>query len=407
MRAKSRKERASEMKAGGKNTCPVCHGSEVDMFAEITGVPVICNILWQSRQSATNAPRGDISLGSCRNCGHIYNYAFNPELMDYSQGYENALHYSSHFQDYARSLAKGLVDRFSLQRKAIVEIGCGDGAFLHLLCELGDNTGVGFEPGTDPQTFSTTSTSKRTRFVNDTYSSEYADVPVDFVCCRHVLEHIPSPRNFMQCLSEILETKRPVTLYFEVPNVRFNLSEPGFWDFIYEHCSYFGATSLMQLFRFSGFKVLNVKERYEGQFLTIDTSWDPESKAALDSYSSDTDHNVWVEDFQARYKSVIDIWKQRLEQMQVAGSKVVVWGMGSKGVSFLNVLATQDQIEYVVDINPRKRGMYVAGTGQEIKSPEFLKTYHPDVIIIMNRVYQQEIQQLVQELGLHSKLLPG
>jgi SAM-dependent methyltransferase len=375
------------------------------MFVQISKVPVLCNALWPSKQNAINAPQGDIRLGVCRDCHHIYNYAFNLGLMDYSQGYENALHFSHRFQDYARSLAERLVKRFSLRHKALVEIGCGDGAFLNLLCELGDNCGVGFEPGTDPHSFRAESASQRTLLINDAYSSQYADVPVDFICCRHVLEHIPSPRDFMQHLSEMLGSKGPVKLYFEVPNVRFILSEQSFWDFIYEHCSYFGANSLEALFRYSGFEILSVTEQYENQFLTIDASHDAKSRAILDTSPGVTAPLIGVEDFQTRYESVVVSWKHRLAQMRGDGLKIVVWGMGSKGVSFLNILAAQDQIEYVIDINPRKHGRYVAGTGQEIKPPEFLKTYQPDVIIIMNRVYQQEIHRSVQELGLHTELL--
>ena len=122
-------------------------------------------------------------------------------------------------------------------------------------------------------------------------------------------------------------------------------------------------------------------------------------------YPDTTNTGNLVQEFQIRHNKVVDGWRCRLADLQRTDSKIVVWGSGSKGVTFLNILATQEQIQYVVDINPRKQGMYVTGTGQEVKSPGFLKAYRPDVIIIMNRVYKQEIQQFVQELGLRSELL--
>lgn len=76
-------------------------------------------------------------------------------------------------------------------------------------------------------------------------------------------------------------------------------------------------------------------------------------------------------------------------------------------MTFLNTLKTQDQIEYVVDINPRKRGRYVPGTGQQIVPPEFLRDYQPDVVIVMNPIYKSEIQQLIKSLGLTAKFLYG
>jgi hypothetical protein len=93
--------------------------------------------------------------------------------------------------------------------------------------------------------------------------------------------------------------------------------------------------------------------------------------------------------------------------MVQAGQRTVVWGGGSKGVTFLNTLKIQDQIEYVVDINPRKQGMYIAGTGQRIVSPEFLQDYQPDALIVVNPIYQGEVQQLAGILGLTTDVLPA
>jgi ABC-type enterochelin transport system substrate-binding protein len=66
----------------------------------------------------------------------------------------------------------------------------------------------------------------------------------------------------------------------------------------------------------------------------------------------------------------------------------------------LNLKNAADQISYVVDINPRKQGMYVSGTGQEIVSPEFLKDYDPDLVLIMNPIYNEEIRGVMRLLDI-------
>jgi hypothetical protein len=63
------------------------------------------------------------------------------------------------------------------------------------------------------------------------------------------------------------------------------------------------------------------------------------------------------------------------------------------------MLEGQRAIECVVDINPRKQGRYVAGTGQRIVPPEFLRDYRPGVIIVMNPVYRDEIREMTERLG--------
>jgi hypothetical protein len=59
--------------------------------------------------------------------------------------------------------------------------------------------------------------------------------------------------------------------------------------------------------------------------------------------------------------------------MRSEGKKLFVWGGGSKAVSFLTTLDLNDQIDYVVDVNPYKHGKFIPGTGHAVKSPETLK----------------------------------
>ena len=77
----------------------------------------------------------------------------------------------------------------------------------------------------------------------------------------------------------------------------------------------------------------------------------------------------------------------------------------SKGVAFLTTLGQSiDDIAYAVDINPIKHGTFMAGTGQEIVAPEFLREYRPDVVVIMNPVYRAEVTADLSALGLSPQI---
>ncbi len=86
--------------------------------------------------------------------------------------------------------------------------------------------------------------------------------------------------------------------------------------------------------------------------------------------------------------------------MRQQGIRPVVWGAGSKGVSFLNVLGTSGVIDYVVDINPHKQGCYIPGTGQQVVSPNALADIKPQVVIAMNPLYTDEIEKMIGERNL-------
>lgn len=383
-----------------RSKCPICHSADIGAFVEILQVPVHCNLLWATRDEAVQAPKGDIRLGFCGDCGHIFNLAFDPALMEYTQDYENSLHFSPRFQSYAESLAKRLIGRHDLHGKDIIEIGCGKGDFLKLLCELGCNRGVGFDPSYVPEP-NADATAGRITFIQDFYSERYASCQADFICCRHVLEHIQFPHGFLNNVRHAIGNRSETVVFFEVPSVSFTLRDLGIWDLIYEHCSYFGITSLSRLFALCGFDVCDLAEAYEGQFLCVE-ALPGESVADVTSDHRDNLEEMVheVEVFADKYQSKVEGWRRKLDRIAQTGQQAVVWGAGSKGVTFLNVLETQDQILYAVDINPRKQGMYLAGTGQQIVPPEFLREIQPDVVIVMNPVYEDEIRQIADGLEL-------
>jgi hypothetical protein len=109
--------------------------------------------------------------------------------------------------------------------------------------------------------------------------------------------------------------------------------------------------------------------------------------------------------FAEGHKSKLGEWREKLDELRRQGRSAVVWGAGSKGVTFLNAVQAGDLIRYVVDLNPRKHGRFIAGAGQEIVPPDFLKDRKVDVIILMNRVYEKEVRELVRSLDLHPEFL--
>jgi hypothetical protein len=159
------------------------------------------------------------------------------------------------------------------------------------------------------------------------------------------------------------------------------------------------------LFTAFGFNINNLVETYGSQFLCIEALPGQDVKDSQDHKGADLEEiTSLVAAFADKYHQKVESWRHHLEGMRAEGRRIVVWGGGSKGVTFLNVLETQDQIRYVVDLNPRKQGMYVAGTGQQIVPPEFLKEYCPDVIIVMNPMYTHEIQHMIHNMALEATL---
>ena len=95
-----------------------------------------------------------------------------------------------------------------------------------------------------------------------------------------------------------------------------------------------------------------------------------------------------------------------MREAQKKNQRIVVWGAGSKGATFLNLTDIDKAIEFVVDINPRKQGHFIAGTAQTIVAPDYLVKYKPDTVVIMNPNYLSEIEGMVHELGIRPEIRP-
>ena len=254
------------MKKSNIDQCLVCSSTRISPLISIAKARVHCNILWQTREDALKAPKGEIALAYCQNCGHIFNQGFNPERINYSETYDNSLHFSPTFQNYAESLANWLIEWFGLRGKNIIEIGCGQGEFLRLLCEIGENRGIGFDPSHISES-EMGSGYENIEFIQDFYSEKYQGYEADFFCSRHVLEHLNKPREFLDVLAHAARQRNKAQVHLEVPNALFTFRNMSILDIIYEHPSYFSQDSLTLLLNKCGFNIIDVNTSFGDQFL--------------------------------------------------------------------------------------------------------------------------------------------
>jgi hypothetical protein len=381
--------------------CPSCDSADIRLFHEMKNVPVNTVMNSYSREAALAFPRGDIALGFCRRCGFIFNTRFDRNAVRYSSDCEESQGCSPTFSSFARRVARDLVEKYGLQDKNIIEIGCGKGEFLKYICSLGRNRGVGFDPAYTPGRSYGEDTAGSVDFVRDFYSDKYAGFHGDLICCRMTLEHIPDTAELVRTVRRAVAARRDTVVFFQVPDTTRILRDCAFEDIYYEHCSYFCPVSLSRLFQSCGFTILDLQTAYDDQYILL------EARAADAGRERAYPAEVGVEaltglvtDFERRYSTVIRDWNSRLDRYRHESKKVVIWGGGSKGAAFLSAVDASGVIDYVVDINPFRQQTFMAGTGQPIVAPNFLKGYRPDVVIIMNAIYRAEILRDLNQLGL-------
>jgi SAM-dependent methyltransferase len=385
--------------------CPACGGPELRTFHRQDGVPSHSVLMLDSQDEALAFPKGNLRIAFCPACGFVTNTVFDVSLNAYSTSYEESQAFSPRFNAFAEELAQRWIDTYDIRGKDVLEIGCGKGSFLELICRLGDNRGIGVDPSAR---YDRLEDASRITLVQDLYTEKHSNLPADVVICRHTLEHIHPVAEFMTQVRRAIGDRPDTVVLFELPDVQRVLDDLGFWDVYYEHCSYFSAGSLARLFRRTGFEVLDVRREYDDQYLTIDArpSTVPAAGEPLPIEDDIERLAASVDRFGRELPPRLEAWRTQLRDVQAGGGRSVVWGGGSKGVTYVNTLQVGDAVTAMVDINPFMHGKFIAGAGIEIVAPERLVEIKPDVVFLMNPIYTDEVQADLDRLQVDAKLVP-
>ena len=388
------------MTAKACERCLICDGASLEPLISISDIPTLCNRLCASEAEAANAPRGDIGLVYCLDCGHVANAAFDQAQVSYDGRFENTLTFSPRYRQYAVATADRLVNRYGLNDKRIVEIGCGSGDFLRLLCGPG-NPGKGYDPS--QPTSRSAARHGSIEIIGRNFEVEDAR-DADFVCCRHVLEHLPQPMDLLRQLNKSMAIRADAVVFFEVPNCLFTLERLGIWDIIHEHVSYFTPSSLVRAFHGAGFTVCCAEPAFDDQYLWLEARGGGQlPPSGLPNRPPDALYGS----FRTRFAEKVAQWSRRIDELRSDHRQIVIWGAGAKGVMFLNLLRVSagSGIDWVVDINPRKQGHFVPLMGQRIVDPDYLLRNPPDLVVVMNPEYEREVRRMIDHLGIRGEVV--
>ena len=385
-----------------RTRCGGCGSLASLPFFNNDSAPASVGRLAETPQEALSSPFGKIKLVACDTCGLVENSHYDPSIIGFEPGYEVSLLHTPTFQRYIQNVCDRLIADYQLQGKRILEIGCGSAEFLRLICEQGGNHGVGIDP-TLPAETTTQCGSGSITLIPDYFSEKHKQHIGDFVCCLSVFEDIPAPVQFLKALRTSIGN-RMVPIYFEVFNGYRAIAEGEVWSVHYEQCNYFSPESLRNMFHLAGFEVVQSGTCYKGdQYIYVEvipTRIPTDFSCELPNKFSDHVHQ-----FSLTFKERRDWWVQKLDTCRERGQRVICWGSGGKGVSFLSSLPNNNVIQSVVDINPDRQNHYMPSGSQPIVGPETLTEQKPDVVVVTNRLYQQEIMKTLADMNLNCELV--
>lgn len=375
-------------------TCPLCSSRNNTVFDRRDSIPVHQNGRCTTREEARATPAGQLEMTGCLECGFAWNAAFDPELLVYDGSYENDQTYSDQFYAHVADMAQRVAAELNgVSFPRLVEVGCGQGTFFEIMADtLGRLPGpaAGFDPAWRGIDGDGPANSSLFRNYYDANTASLAGGAPAAIVSRHTIEHVSAPMSFLSTIRAAAGEDPAVRLFIETPCLNWILANGQIQDLFYEHCSLFNAANLTEAIKRSGFGNTRVQHVFGGQYL-----W-AESGCSGDEFVAPQvpDFDRW----QSQKRSYVEHWRRAVNDAAARGP-VFLWGGGSKGVTFsLLIDLNGDALAGAVDINPKKQGCFLPITGIPVISPEQLPVSGA-TIIVMNPVYQSEIELQVRSMG--------
>lgn len=364
-------------------SCVLCAGQTVTTVQRAK-VPTLQNRVYSTASEARAARHGKLDVQACSNCGYAFNAAFDSALVAYDENYNNDVP-SRVFAEYYRQIAIHLRQQYVPRGGTVLDIGCGKGQFLQTMTGMfSDIRGIGIDPSCRAYD------GDRLKLVPDEFPQCLPEAAPDVVVCRHTLEHIPNPAQFIRAITDAVPIGTPV--FFEVPDAAWIVRNGAFWDWCYEHVNYFVAESAAQALAAAGIGNVTSRNGFGGQYLWLEGRV---GKAPAAVPRERCSFAGALFDYAGQETEQVQQARRRIKEARQSGSKIAVWGMATKGIEFAALAdPAADRIDYCVDMNPAKQGKYTPISARAIESPSVLRQVRsPLQVIVMNPCYLQEIRE--------------
>jgi SAM-dependent methyltransferase len=386
-------------------SCRLC-GHDLRITFVDLGMSPLCERFLRAEQLNEMEPFYPLHVWICENCllVQLESYVGREEIFTDDYAYFSS--FSTSWLEHARAYAQRMTTELGLgPGSRVVELASNDGYLLRHFVDLGIGV-LGIDPAAN---VAEAARAVGVETIVEFFGAETAERVVaerghaDLIVANNVLAHVPDLNDFIAGIRVLLAPGGTATL--EMPHV-VRLIEGLQYDTIYhEHFSYFSLHALVRAFAQNDLELFDVEElRSHGGSLRIFVRH-PGGEGPAGSVQDLLDREAssgydTVEGYLGFGTAVADAKASLLELLIAArrdGKSVAGYGAPGKGNTLLNYCGIRtDLIEYTVDRNPGKHGMFLPGTHIPVYPPERLAETQPDVIVILPWNLQREIAEQLQ-----------
>jgi len=390
-----------------RSDCRLCGGREFEKVLALAPTPP-ANAFVSEAQCADPQPAYPLDLWFCRKCTHVQLLDIvDPSLLFESYPYVSGTSpvFVSHFEEYAADV----IERFALASgDFVVDIGSNDGTLLRPFQAAGMNV-LGIDPA---RAIAESATASGVPTQTGFFTLRTAlDIRRQFgaascITANNVFAHIDDLGDVADGVRELLGPEG--VFVFEVSYL-LDVYEKILFDSIYhEHLDYHTVAPLLPFFDAHGLELFAAEriDTHGGSLRGfaqlaggshaangLDDLIGRERRAGL--HRAETLHG---------YSTRIDGVGRQLGELITAlksdGKRVAGYGAPAKATTLMHHFDIgQDQIEFIIDDNPLKQGLFSPGLHVPVLPSEAIAERKPDYLVILAWNFAEPIMQKCSEFA--------
>ncbi len=380
------------------DVCRACKAADPYLFLAY-GNHSPAQMLIRQDDLAKEQPAFPLNAQVCLNCGLIAVADQIPD--DFFRHYlyvpSGAATMHSHFDAFSQVL----VNRAG-EGGLIVDIGSNDGLLLAACNARGGRT-LGIDPAANIAELAAQKGVET--HIDYFHPQSAADVAAKYgqakvISTTNTFNHIGDLHSFMEAVCILLAADG--TFVIEVPRAKEMVDHAEFDNMYHEHVSEFSLLSIVRLGEFFDLEVTdamrlpNIHGGSMRVFLTRKQARFPAQPVVAEMLAEEADAGMLDQaTYDARAEAFSEtgaLLREMLDSLKARGLKIAGYGASARGNTLITYFGIDGTyLDFLVDKNPLKHGMYSPNTRIPVKPVEAIEEEQPDVLLVLAWNFFDEI----------------